>query len=417
MTNNYIIQISLLIIILACVLFFSLYKSNKNILFLSSFLIIYAIQSVTEGLVFYGGPVWLLAILFIHFNPLYYLAPALFYFSVRASLTDSMHLSKRDLLHLIPFLVILVAAIPYYFTGFSYKLELASGLMGNYDAYLDYGKLVVFNEHFNQFVRPVIFLGYMVASVVQAHRFLPKYRSAYGPVLKQYRFQLRSIYLAIVVFSIHAIVQLIVSIDYLFEPVLIQGLDHISFLLHVSGIMYLCIPFYIITQPRFLYGMPQLDNSLHTANDDSHRLTDGNGHHSDKQPKENHFSENENLIRLSEQIMAYLHAEKPYLNEKFSVLDICERLSVPRHHVQYCFNIIMNKSFSEMKNELRIQHAMELMKINSKNNLSIEGIGRQSGFASNSSFYTSFKEETGLTPSKWMELHAAASTETVTRQS
>lgn len=369
------------------------------------------------GLVFYGGPVWLLAILFIHFNPLYYLAPALFYFSVRASLTDSMHLSKRDLLHLIPFLVMLVAAIPYYFTGFSYKLELASGLMGNYDAYLDYGKVVVFNEHFNQFVRPVIFLGYMVASVVQAHRFLPKYRSAYGPVLKQYRFQLRSIYLAIVVFSIHAIVQLIVTIDYLFEPVIIQGLDHISFLLHVSGIMYLGIPFYIITQPRFLYGMPQLDNSLHTANDDSHRLTDGNGHHSDKQPKENHFSENENLIRLSEQIMAYLHAEKPYLNEKFSVLDICERLSVPRHHVQYCFNMIMNKSFSEMKNELRIQHAMELMKINSKNNLSIEGIGRQSGFASNSSFYTSFKEETGLTPSKWMELHAAASTETVTRQS
>ena len=166
MLNDYSIQISVLIIVLAFVLFYHLYKSNKNILFLSSFLIIYAIQSVTVGLVFYGGPVWLLAILFIHFNPLYYLAPALFYFSVRASLTDSMHLSKRDLLHLIPFLVMLVAAIPYYFTGFSYKLELASGLMVNYDAYLDYGKVVVFNEHFNQFVRPVIFLGYMVASVV-----------------------------------------------------------------------------------------------------------------------------------------------------------------------------------------------------------------------------------------------------------
>nr|MBP8904082.1 AraC family transcriptional regulator [Paludibacteraceae bacterium] len=83
---------------------------------------------------------------------------------------------------------------------------------------------------------------------------------------------------------------------------------------------------------------------------------------------------------------------------------------------QYCLNMIMNTSFSEMKNELRIHHAMELMKMNSVNKLSIEGIGRQSGFASNSSFYACFKEETGMTPSKWMEIYASATTDTVTQQ-
>ena len=415
MIDNYVIQISVLIIFLAFVLFYHLYKSNKNILFLSSFLVIYAIQSASTGLVIHGGPVWLLAILFVHFIPLYYLSPVLFYFSVRASLTDSMEFKKRDLLHLIPFLVILIATVPYYFKGYDYKYELASGIMNNFGFYQDYDRSIIYTIQFNQFARPVVFLGYLAASLVSAHRFLPKYRSSYGPVLKQYRFQLRSIYLAVLVFSIQSIIQLILSVDFFYSGSEPLRVDYISFMLYLSGILYLGIPFYILISPRFLYGMPQVVETDAEADSET-GPPEGHAIPMDGRPKTNHFTENENFNRLSEEIMEYIHTEKPFLNEKFSVVDICTRLKVPRHHVQYCLNMIMNTSFSEMKNELRIHHAMELMKMNSVNKLSIEGIGRQSGFASNSSFYACFKEETGMTPSKWMEIYASATTDTVTQQ-
>jgi len=58
----------------------------------------------------------------------------------------------------------------------------------------------------------------------------------------------------------------------------------------------------------------------------------------------------------------------------------------------------MNQHFFDFVNEYRIQKAMKILKNNSKNHLTILEILYEVGFNSKSSFNTSFKKHTGLTP-------------------
>ena len=105
---------------------------------------------------------------------------------------------------------------------------------------------------------------------------------------------------------------------------------------------------------------------------------------------------------LTNRILEYLENEEPYLDLKFSVHKLCVELDIPRHHLQYCLNVILKKSFTDLKNELRVNYAMNYMKNNIHTNITIEGVGRQSGFASNSNFYAAFRTVTGCTPSQWI---------------
>ncbi len=109
------------------------------------------------------------------------------------------------------------------------------------------------------------------------------------------------------------------------------------------------------------------------------------------------------LAETAQLIVDYINAEKPYLNEEFDIEDIAEKLDIPRHHIIYCFTMILKKKFTTYRTTLRVEHAKELLSAGSANTLSIDGIGSQSGFPSRSSFYASFKSETGMTPSQYLE--------------
>ena len=101
--------------------------------------------------------------------------------------------------------------------------------------------------------------------------------------------------------------------------------------------------------------------------------------------------------------MKYLEEEKPFLSFDFALSDISLYLKVPQNHVSYCINCLMGKKFSKLKTELRIKHAVELLKNGTHSLLTIEAISEKAGFKSRSNFYSSFKEETGYTPSDYLE--------------
>jgi AraC-like DNA-binding protein len=115
--------------------------------------------------------------------------------------------------------------------------------------------------------------------------------------------------------------------------------------------------------------------------------------------------DNEYFRELSEKIVKYLETDKPFLNPDFSVHDICVKLNVPRHHIQYCLNVVMNKKFSDLKNEMRVNFTIDLLQTKALDNMSIDGIGKISGFASPSNFFSTFKKITGVTPNQWMQNH------------
>ena len=102
-------------------------------------------------------------------------------------------------------------------------------------------------------------------------------------------------------------------------------------------------------------------------------------------------------------IYKYLLEKKPFLQADFDISDIALDLNIPQNQVSYCISYIMETKFSKLKSDLRVQHAVELLKKGTNSKLTIEAIGKQSGFKTRSYFYTAFKKEMGITPSEYLQ--------------
>lgn len=102
-------------------------------------------------------------------------------------------------------------------------------------------------------------------------------------------------------------------------------------------------------------------------------------------------------------VLDYLEKEKPYLDLNFSKSDLALELKISQQELSTIFDIFIKLKFSDYKNKKRIEHAKELLSKGSAKKLTMDGIGKSSGFTSRSSFYAIFKAETGLTPIQYLE--------------
>lgn len=94
----------------------------------------------------------------------------------------------------------------------------------------------------------------------------------------------------------------------------------------------------------------------------------------------------------------YMTDEKPYLEPSLTIQEIANQINIPVRDLSVLINHYMNQHFFDFVNEYRIQKAMEILKNNSENHLTILEILYAVGFNSKSSFNTSFKKYTKLTP-------------------
>ena len=88
---------------------------------------------------------------------------------------------------------------------------------------------------------------------------------------------------------------------------------------------------------------------------------------------------------------------KPFLNNNFSLPELADRIGVSVHHLSQVINEGLQKNFSEMVAEYRVEEAKQILKKNP--HLKIEEVAEQVGYLSKSSFNTAFKKITGKTPS------------------
>ncbi|NER16582.1 helix-turn-helix domain-containing protein [Spongiivirga citrea] len=91
--------------------------------------------------------------------------------------------------------------------------------------------------------------------------------------------------------------------------------------------------------------------------------------------------------------------EKVHLNSDLKLLDVANRLEVKRHTLSQYLNDTVGQSFSNFINGYRVESAIEMLQSNQV--LTIEGIGNECGFKSNTSFYNAFKKHKGMTPAQF----------------
>jgi AraC-like DNA-binding protein len=103
-----------------------------------------------------------------------------------------------------------------------------------------------------------------------------------------------------------------------------------------------------------------------------------------------------NLIELS--LIEWINNKK-YLESDASMVSLSKDINIPLHHIRYYFNKISKEKFIDWRNSLRVDYAVELIKQGKGKDITIETLGKNSGFKTYSSFIQFFKLRKGVLPS------------------
>lgn len=401
--SSLIIFVSLLNIVLALIIFVNNIKSKNGAIYLSFFLVIYSINNIANTMIFFGGSVFWLAILLNNFAPLYFLHPVMIYLFYRSMYSGKSQLKKTDIIHFIPFIINFLCIIPYIITPFEYKYSVAEKVMCNVEEYIKFDLCYLYPNIINIILRPLQFILYMLFCLYYIIKINKRKKKKYIFLKTESLFSLSTlISMVIVVISIN-VSQIPKFYNLIYKNEIDQFLFFLQNLYKYYPYLYLILPIYLLFNQKILYGVSKIESDYQTTDNVINNVNQTYNDTLESKNEQQLKNINENYILLTENILKYLEEEKPFLNPDFSLLDICVKLNVPLHQIQFCFNTIMRKKFSEIKNEKRVEYALELLKTDNKKKLTLESIGHKAGFSSNSNFYMSFRKVTGKTPNEWIK--------------
>ena len=397
------LYISLLTIILSSLLVTYNWRINKNTIYLGAFFSILATYGLTHYFTIYANSPFWLAVFYNNFSPFWFLTGPLLLFYYRGTLTDNSRLKGTDIIHFIPFLVQLIGIFPYLLTPFSYKIDIAAQILNDLNLITQFKVNWITKPIVNFLGRPILvflYLGYITYLLWLNN---PKSNRAKVPI-QQFKLTYRWLILLEVTTAILIINFFLLSLS-LSKQTVTATMVNAQFTHFFSGIAYFCMSFMLLLFPRILYGMP-----IYTAN----TITEISSQ--EKLKKETNpivepinivaeiqLPQDDPFFELVDKINAYLKKENPYLNPEFTINELAASLKVPVHHVSYCLNTLMNVKFTSLRTQLRIQYAAKLLDSGQADELSMDGIGKKSGFSTRSNFYNAFKTETGMTPSEYLE--------------
>lgn len=381
-----ILYVSLFSIITSAIIALYNWRINPNALLLTGIFGVFSTYGLTHYFTVYHRDVFWTAIFYGNLSPLWYLPGPMLYLYTRNTLTDKgLFSSKKDLLHLIPFFIQAINLAPYIFSTFDYKLETARLILNDINNVRTAGSGFFIPPSISFLTRPILVILYTCISAA----LLISYK-------KKTKNRLENNKQNLLVFNWLLTLNLvtgIVAAGFLYLTIRLYNASVTRVIMEseptyfISGLAFALLPLALIVFfPQVLYGMPVVSNAKKVA-----KITIPLADSSDP------------LAETAQIIVDYIKEEKPYLYPEFDIEDISEKLDIPKHHIIYCFTIILQKKFTAYRAMVRVEHAKALLDTGTADSLSIDGIGSQSGFSSRSSFYASFKAETGMTPSQYLE--------------
>lgn len=97
----------------------------------------------------------------------------------------------------------------------------------------------------------------------------------------------------------------------------------------------------------------------------------------------------------------YMAEKEPFLDPSLTIQELANQIDIPVRELSVLINHHMDQHFFDFVNEYRIQKAMGILKDQYRSQLTVLEILYEVGFNSKSSFNTSFKKHTNLTPTAY----------------
>lgn len=113
-----------------------------------------------------------------------------------------------------------------------------------------------------------------------------------------------------------------------------------------------------------------------------------------EEPVTSNSEYNEELLKLKN----YMVEKKPFLNSSLTIQEVSGEIEIPVRELSLLINHQLGQHFYDFVNTYRIEHAMNILKDETKSKVTVLEILYEVGFNSKSSFNTAFKKHTGTTP-------------------
>ena len=351
------------------------FKKNKGITYAIIALPAVLLKVVVEAFPFSYFDQHSLFLQFVLISPIinFLIAPLVLLY-IDTVLTKSLTLNRYFLL-LVPFFFFLINFIPFFSLSIEEKIQIYSQAnyvpTQPYFIWFSFPVLRAVNNIYNPLIG-IITMAYLFQMLIRNKQKLSK-----------------KTYLNLLQVGIILIVNFIAIRSIMFYHYISNG-QNIS--PEILGILAILAPLSFILLPNWLYDN-SIDSDLNLYFRLMNRIPKNEGN--------NDLIKSE-IITDSTKIISYLNEEKPYLSPGFSIHDLVSHLDIPQKNVTDCFNKVIKIPFPRLRNQLRIEYAMEMFKNNAHLKNSISGVASDAGFKNRATFYIAFKEVAKMTPIEWI---------------
>lgn len=384
------------------------WKMNRNVIFLVLNILTTSIYTTTYNFVAVEQSRFWGAVFYANLAPLWYLPGPCLYWYVRGNLEDRIRLRKTDWLHLIPFFLSLIGIFPYLLTPFEHKLKTVDLLFLDPDSPKNDPPNWLIPVSWNLLLRPalvMIYATWCIGWILRVQRFFTVSTVvARGQwiFLRNWMIILSSILLLMSLPSFF--------LSYYYSTNIHADFSGINAYAMSSVTVYsqTVISLTLLVFPRILYGIPRVtlprqEDTIVGLSLSPESISEPESERSreiETDPKDK-GQQDEPFIALSQRILQFMEEQKPYIELDFTLEMLAKGMDVPKHHLYYCFQNIMKTKFTRLRTTYRIEHAKKLLIEADLSKTTLNILGKESGFASTSAFYTTFKTEVGCSPGEY----------------
>lgn len=348
-------------------------------------------------------------------SPLLYMFMPLAYMYIRGVLKDETRFGKWDWVFFIPAFLHICELFPFYIKSTEEKRYFISVVL-NDPSKLNNLASYMLSPHIHNILKAALGFVFMIF----AFRLLWKYRPS---VSKRLSIHYKTIYRWLMIYSVTLMTMILLILFFSF--VTVNDRLQINTLMMVTVSVVYVLSLYLLFVPTILFGLPKLrtelmvakmqDTNTGTISFSNHiigsaAVTTGSGTNEISIPADADAKTN---AGRAEYDFSYLEAYKPllemhlemgrpYLKPGYSLGDMSKETGIPEHHLSALLNKSYGNRFNDFINKQRLNYLIQHFKPEWEK-FTLEGIAREIGFNSRTTFFNTIKKNTGLSPTAFFE--------------
>ena len=119
------------------------------------------------------------------------------------------------------------------------------------------------------------------------------------------------------------------------------------------------------------------------------------------------------LEHVKSALLDLLETQKPFLDNGLTLTKLASQMNMPPYQLSELINIGFGENFFQFINRYRVMEAREILTAKEYAHLTVEAAGYEAGFNSKTTFNTTFKKMTGMSPSEFRWHRRASEQESV----